>query len=198
MSVRHVSIGKSGFLTKPLINWRVICLYRTSNWVQPIGSRPSSGQAAGRATLKSRENRAHRSRSSRKAANNGYKRGWSPWLQRYCLSVRGRKGNIVVEHFRNAVAALSFTTVAGSNFLWGFMDDYLGCVLALVASFIAASCIERAFVRSAHREMARIYGADWGYADNDQPRPLIKLFTYALVIILIVGVLSFDQKDLLR
>lgn len=46
--------------------------------------------------------------------------------------------------------------------------------------------------------MARIYGADWGYADNGQPRPLIKLLAYALVIIFIVGVLSFDQRDLLR
>lgn len=46
--------------------------------------------------------------------------------------------------------------------------------------------------------MARIYGADWGYADNDQPRPLIKLLACMLIIIFIVGVLSFDQRDLPR
>lgn len=118
------------------------------------------------------------------------------WLS--SLRQLGPEGNIVVENFRNAVAALSFTTVAGSNFLWGFMDDYLACVLALVASFIAARSIERAFVSSAHRQMARIYGADWGSADNDQPRPLIKLLACTLVVIFIVGVLSFDQRDLPR
>ncbi|WP_035665521.1 hypothetical protein [Bradyrhizobium sp. Ec3.3] len=102
----------------------------------------------------------------------------------------------MVENFRNAAAALTFATVAGSNFLCGFMDNYLACVLALGASFIAARCVERAFVKSAHREMARTYGADWGYTDNDQPGILIKFLVGTLVIIFIVGALSFDQRDL--
>lgn len=46
--------------------------------------------------------------------------------------------------------------------------------------------------------MARIYGADLGYAVNDQSRPLIKLFACTLLIIFIVGVLSFNQRDLPR
>ncbi|WP_445219612.1 hypothetical protein ACKWRH_05330 [Bradyrhizobium sp. Pa8] len=47
-----------------------------------------------------------------------------------------------------------------------------------------------------HRKMARIYGAGWGYADNEQPGPLMKLLLGTHVIIFIVGVLSFDRRDL--
>lgn len=66
--------------------------------------------------------------------------------------------------FRYAGAALIFGTVAASSFVWGLINHFLACGFALVASLIAVRCIDRAFVNIAHREMARIYGADWGHA----------------------------------
>lgn len=95
----------------------------------------------------------------------------------------------MVVTIRYAAAALIFAAVAGSNFFWGFINHYFACGFALVGSFIAARCIERAFIKSAHREMARIYGADWCYADHYQSGSRIELLVATLVIFFIVGVL---------
>ncbi|MGY4502266.1 hypothetical protein ACVWYH_006223 [Bradyrhizobium sp. GM24.11] len=74
------------------------------------------------------------------------------------------------------------------------MSTYFVSGLALT-TFIAGSCTKRVFVYRAHREMSRLYGADWAYADNEQPSPLTK-FCVAALVVFIVGLSLSILRDL--
>ncbi|MCP3463692.1 MULTISPECIES: hypothetical protein [unclassified Bradyrhizobium] len=70
--------------------------------------------------------------------------------------------------FRIAAAALAFAAVVGSNILAELMNNYLACSLGLVASFIVWRRVELSFMNRAHREMARLHGADWNDKDSER------------------------------
>ncbi|MGY4414907.1 hypothetical protein ACVWW4_006643 [Bradyrhizobium sp. LB7.1] len=77
-------------------------------------------------------------------------------------------GGNMVKAFRNTVMALTFVGIAGCNMFWNFMNDYMVCGLALVASVTAGFCVERIFIERSRREMIRLHGADWHSAENRQ------------------------------
>lgn len=99
-------------------------------------------------------------------------------------------------NFRRAAAVLSFMAIAGSNFLWGVPNSYLPYGLALVASLLVDAYLQRIFVDRAYREMVRLYGADWSYADCEQPRLLTKLIVATAAVIFAIGFFAFDPRGL--
>ncbi|MFK4654210.1 hypothetical protein ABIF97_004144 [Bradyrhizobium japonicum] len=101
----------------------------------------------------------------------------------------------MIKRFRNATAVLTFAAVSGAS-SFGFINSYFVFGLALIASFIIGSCTERVLVDRAYREMVRLYGAEWGYEDNEQPSPLTKLRIATLVIVFIAGLFAFDARNL--
>ncbi|WP_245326706.1 hypothetical protein [Bradyrhizobium sacchari] len=61
--------------------------------------------------------------------------------------------------------AVAFIAIVSVSVLWDF-NSYIACGLALVASFASGLCVERAFIKRSHREMARLHGADWRSAKD--------------------------------
>ncbi|MGL3104608.1 hypothetical protein [Bradyrhizobium sp. BR 1432] len=87
----------------------------------------------------------------------------------------------MIKTFRNASVILTFVAVTGGSSC-GSMNNCFAFGLALVASFTAGSCIERILLNRAYREMVRLYGAEWSYADYERPGPLTTLLVATLAI----------------
>ncbi|MGV7215757.1 hypothetical protein [Bradyrhizobium sp. UFLA05-112] len=68
----------------------------------------------------------------------------------------------MMKSVRNAAMVGTFVVVVAAQITWEFANTYLACTLALVASFSAGFCVERVFIKWAHRKMTCLHGADWG------------------------------------
>jgi len=60
-------------------------------------------------------------------------------------------GSSMVNAFRNTVIAVTLIASASVSIVWDF-NSYIACALALVVSFAAGYCVERAFIHRSHRE----------------------------------------------
>lgn len=53
----------------------------------------------------------------------------------------------MMKSVRNAVMVGTFAAVVAAQITWEFANSYVACALALVASFSAAFCVERVFIK---------------------------------------------------
>lgn len=66
-----------------------------------------------------------------------------------------------VRLIQNSVLATTIFAVSASNIYWQWANDYLACLLAIIAAGIVGLCFEKFVNHRSYRQMRREFGKDW-------------------------------------